>query len=117
MEIFDPEGLLERRRDALLKTLRRTDAEEVRRFIDDIFTNRQSHPWFKASHDFLDEHARGTFLMGEVGDGMTVVYAAHPADAGLWCKRGETLEAVGLLHGQGLERFRQVAADFLANPS
>ena len=116
MESFDPEALFARRREALLASLRRVDADEARRFIDEIFAGRQSHPWFKPCHDFLDKHPRDTFLRAEAGDGYSFLYdpAAH---AGLWCKCGGTLEAVGRLHGRGLETIKELAARFPAKLS
>lgn len=100
------------RREALLTSLRRVDAGEARRFIEEIFAGRQSHPWFKPCQDFLDAHPRDTFLRGEIGEGYTIIYDPS-ARAGLWCKLGETLEAVGLLHGRGLEAVQEMAARFL----
>ena len=115
VETFDPEALMTRRRDALMASLRQVDAVEARRFIEEIFAGRQSHPWFKPSQDFLDDRPQATFVRGEVGDGYALLYdpAAH---AGLWCKLGENLEAVGRLHGRGLEAVKEVVARFLASP-
>ena len=87
METYDPEAVLAERREAVLKTLRRVDASEVRAFIDEIFTDRQSHPWFKPFHEFVDEHAADTFLRAEPEAGITIIY--HPgAHAGVWCRDG-----------------------------
>jgi hypothetical protein len=116
METFDPEAVLAQRKAELQKTLRRVDAGELRRFVDEIFINRQSHPWFKPFHDFLDQHPHDTFLRAEVGEGITVIYNPS-AHAGMWCRMGETLEGVGLLHGRGLESVKTIADRFLADPS
>lgn len=116
METFDPEALMAQRREALLASLRRVDADEARLLIDQIFAGQQSHPWFKPSQDFLESHPHATFVRGEVGDGYTLLYdpAAH---TGLWCKFGTTLEAVGRLHGRGLENVKEIVARFLADHS
>ena len=116
METYDPDAVLAERREAVLKTLRRIDAAEVRAFVDEIFTDRQSHPWFKPFHDFVDEHAADTFLRAEPEAGITVIY--HPGGhTGMWCRRGEKLEGVGRLHGRGLEAVKSLADAFLSNPS
>lgn len=116
METYDPDAVLAERREAVLKTLRRADAAEVRAFIEEIFADRQSHPWFQPFHEFVDEHAADTFLRAEPEAGITIIY--HPgAHAGMWCRRGEKLEGVGRLHGRGLEAVKSLADAFLANPS
>lgn len=116
METYDPDAVLAERREAVLKTLRRADAAEVRAFIDEIFTDRQSHPWFQPFHEFVDEHAADTFLRAEPEAGITIIY--HPAaHAGMWCRRGEKLEGVGRLHGRGLEAVKSLADAFLADAS
>lgn len=115
METFDPDAIMAQRREALLASLRRIDAAEARRFVEEIFAGRQAHPWFKPCQDFLDAHPRDTFLRGEVGEGYTVIYDPS-AHTGLWCKFGDTLEAVGLLHGRGLEAMKEAATRFLGAP-
>jgi hypothetical protein len=116
METYDPDAVLAERREAVLKTLRRVDAAEVRSFLDDIFEGRQSHPWFKPFHEFVDEHAADTFLRAEPEAGITVIY--HPGSlAGMWCRRGDKLEGVGRLHGRGLEAMKALAKDFLSSHS
>jgi len=116
METYDPDAVLAERREAVLKTLRRIDAAEVRGFIDKIFDNRQSHPWFKPFHDFVDEHATDTFLRAEPETSITIIY--HPGShAGLWCRHSDKLEGVGRLHGRGLEAVKSLSDAFLANPS
>lgn len=116
MEIYDPEAVLAERREAVLQTLRRVDAGEVRNFLDDIFTDRQSHPWFEPFHAFVEEHAADTFLRAEPEPGITVIY--HPGShAGMWCRRGERLEGVGRLHGRGLEAVKALSDAFLRGDS
>lgn len=116
METYDPEAVLAERREAVLKTLRRADADEVRAFLGEIFENRQSHPWFKPFHEFVDAHAADTFLRAEPETGITVIY--HPGShAGLWCRRGDRLEGVGRLHGRGLEAVKALSDAFLADRS
>jgi hypothetical protein len=116
METYDPDAVLAGRREAAMQTLRRADADDVRQFIDEVFQNRQSHPWFKPFHEFVDAHAADTFLRAEPESGITVVY--HPRTrTGMWCRRGDTLEGVGRLHGRGLEAMTKLADDFLTNPS
>lgn len=116
METYDPDAVLAERREAVLKTLRRVEAAEVRTFLDELFEKQQSHPWFKPFHDFVDAHAPDTFLRAEPEAGITVIY--HPGShAGMWCRRGERLEGVGLLHGRGLEAVKSLSHAFLANPS
>ena len=113
MEPYDPDAALAERREAVKQTLRRVDAAEVRRFLDELFENRQSHPWFKPFHEFVDAHAADTFLRAEPEAAITVIY--HPGTrAGMWCRRGESLESVGRLHGRGLEAMNQIAAEFAA---
>ncbi len=116
MDTYDPDAAFAERREAVRRTLRRVDAAEVRAFIDEVFTDRQSHPWFKPFHEFVDQHAADTFLRAEPEPGITVIY--HPvARAGMWCRRVGRLEGVGRLHGRGLEAVKSLADDFLANPS
>jgi len=116
METYDPESVLAERRESVLRTLRRADAGEVRAFLDEIFENRQSHPWFKPFHDFVDEHAAETFLRAEPEAGITIIY--HPrAHAGMWCRRSDKLDGVGRLHGRGLEAVKTLAENFLSEPS
>lgn len=116
VETYDPDAILAERRAAVIETLRRVDADEVRAFLEEIFTDRQSHPWFKPFHDFVDEHAAQTFLRAEPEPGITVIY--HPsAHAGMWCRRGDKLEGVGRLHGRGLDAMKSLAEKFLADPS
>ena len=116
METYDPDAVLAERREAVLKTLRRVDAGEIRAFLDEIFESRQSHPWFKPFHEFVDAHAADTFLRAEPEKSITVIY--HPGShAGLWCRRGEKLEGVGRLHGRGLEAVRELSDSFFANHS
>jgi hypothetical protein len=116
MEVFDPEAILAKRREAVRQTLRRIDAAEVRAFLDDLFVDRKSHPWFKPFHDFLDEHATDNFLRAEPEPGITIIY--HPgARVGLWCRQGETLEGLGLMHGRGLDAMDTLASEFRSNPS
>lgn len=113
MDVYDPDAILAERREAVLKSLRRADAGEVRRFLDELFADRNSHPWFKPFHDFVDEHANDTFLRAEPEPGITVIY--HPGTrAGIWCRRGQTLEGVGRLHGRGLVAMGALADDFLS---
>ena len=114
METYDPDAVLAERREAVMKTLRRVDAGEVRAFIDEIFADRQSHPWFKPFHEFVDGHAADTFLRAEPEAGITVIY--HPGThAGMWSRRGEKLEGVGRLHGRGLEAVKSLADAFPAS--
>lgn len=116
METYDPEAVMTERREAVLKTLRRIDAGEVRAFLDQIFENQHSHPWFKPFHEFVDAHAADTFLRAEPEAGITIVY--HPGShAGLWCSRGERLEGVGHLHGRGLEAVKTLSDAFLSDLS
>ncbi len=116
MEAYDPDAVLAERRDAVLKTLRRVDATEVRAFLGDLFTDRNSHPWFKPFHDFIDEHPTDTYLRAEPEPGITVIY--HPGTrAGMWCRQGKTLEGVGRLHGRGLETMNELAEKFLSGPA
>lgn len=116
MGTYDPDAILAERREAVLETLRRIDAEEVRAFLGELFTDRSSHPWFKPFHDFVDEHATDTYLRAEPEPGITVIY--HPGSrAGMWCRRGKTLEAVGRLRGRGLEALANLAEKFLAGQS
>jgi hypothetical protein len=116
MEPYDADAVLAERREAVKQTLRRVDAAEVRRFLDEIFANRQSHPWFKPFHEFVDEHAADTFLRAEPETGIIVIY--HPGTrTGMWCRCGQALEGVGRLHGRGLEAMATLADSFLANPS
>jgi hypothetical protein len=114
METFDPDALLAERREAVRQTIRRTDATDVHRFLDELFDNRQSHPWCKPFHEFVDGHPHDTFLRAEPEPGLTVIY--HPGSrAGMWCKLGSTLEGVGRLHGRGLESMNQIAGEFAAS--
>lgn len=116
METYDPETVLADRREAVLKTLRRVDTAEVRGLLDQIFENRQSHPWFKPLHEFVDNHGADTFLRAEPESGITIIY--HPGShEGLWCRRGERLEGVGRLHGRGLEAVKSLADAFLTDRS
>jgi len=116
MEAYDPDAVLAERREAVLKTLRRSDAVEVRAFLDEVFADRQSHPWFTPFHDFVDEHAGDTFLRAEPEAGITIIY--HPgAHAGMWCRRSDKLDGVGRLHGRGLEAVKTLAENFLSEPS
>lgn len=116
METYDLEAVITKRREAVTKTLRRVDAQEVRAFFDELFHERKSHPWFKVFHDFVDEHAADTFLRAEPEEGTTVIY--HPgAHTGMWCHRGEKLEGLGRLHGRGLEAIKSLADNFLAKLS
>lgn len=116
METYDPDTILAERREAVMKTLRRVDADEVRALIDEIFNDRQSHPWFKPFHEFVEEHASDTFLRAEPEAGITIIY--HPdAHAGMWCRRSDKLEGVGRLHGRGLDAMKSLADAFFANPS
>jgi hypothetical protein len=114
MEPYDPDAALAERREQARKTLRRVDAAEVRSFLDELFANRQSHPWFKPFHDFVDQHSTDTFLRAEPEEGLNVIY--HPGTrAGIWCKAGSTLEGVGRLHGRGLDAMNKLAAEFAAS--
>lgn len=116
MESYDPDAVLAGRREAVLRTVRRVDAAEVRMFLDDIFAGRNSHPWFKPFHEFVDGHATDTFLRAEPEPGITVIY--HPgARAGMWCRQDKTLQGVGRLHGRGLEAMNALADNFLSNAS
>lgn len=116
METFDPDALLAERREAVSRTLRRIDAAEMRVFVAELFANQQSHPWFQPFQDFVEEHAADTFLRAEPEPRLTVIY--HPGtQAGMWCQRGERLEAVGRLHGRGLAAMNSLAEAFLAKPS
>jgi len=116
METYDPEAVFAERREAVLKTLRRVDAAEVRAFLDEIFENQHSHPWFKPFHEFVDAHGTDAFLRTEPENGITVIY--HPAShAGMWCRREQRLEAVGRLHGKGLAAMKALSDSFLSNLS
>lgn len=116
METIDLEALMTKRRAAALKTLRRVDAREVRNFLDQLFANKQSHPWYKPFHQFVDEHDSDTFLRSEPEPGLTIIY--HPgASGGMWCKSGVTLEGVGRLHGRGLATMNEIADAFLSGSS
>ena len=76
METYDPDAVLAERREAVMQTLRRVDAPEVRSFLAELFENQQSHPWFKPFHEFVDAHAPDTFLRAEPEAGITIIY--HP---------------------------------------
>lgn len=111
MEEMDIGEIRAQRREMAEKTMRSATAKEVADTVEQIFANRASHPWAQTCRDFLAEHAGEAAVRGELPDHHAFIYFPK-SDKGLWYESSGpgSLEAVGMLHGNGLKTLAEIAA-------
>jgi hypothetical protein len=109
MDNFDMEEIRAHRREMAEKTMRSSSTAEARGLIDQIFDGRTSHPWYQTCVDFLSEHSAEAVLRGELPDHHAFIYFPK-SNKGMWYKAEAALEAVGMLHGNGLKTLAEIAA-------
>lgn len=83
---FDPESLRKERHEAVAKSVRTINAEELKKLGDQLFPN-SGDPWRTTFFQFVADHPGETFHHAVTSDGVTLLYS-RGQDRGLWFVAG-----------------------------
>jgi len=98
-----PQDMMELRRAAIRKTIRRVPLEELTSLGEERFPV-VSDPWCERYFTFLKEHKTAKFYRAEIGATAEIVYCREPSK-GMWFMPGF---GMGFLRQRGLEAMEEI---------
>ena len=98
-----PQDMMELRKQAVRKTIRRASLEELMRLGEACFPV-VTDPWCERYFTFLKEHPDAKFYRAEVGADAEVVYCREPSK-GMWFMPGF---GMGYLRPRGLDALAEI---------
>jgi hypothetical protein len=104
-EQFNLESLDKERRQAIAKSIRTINVEELKRIGEEVFRYADD-PWREAFFRFIAENSGATFHHAVMSDGVNIVYC-RDHDKGMWFLPGS---GMGPLQATG----RKVMKDIIA---
>ena len=102
-EMINMDEITEARRQAIAKSIRTIDAEELKALGEQLFPTVEN-PWRELFFGFIAENAGNSFYHAATHDGIQVIYC--PAkDKGMWFKPGI---GMGPLQAKGRGILKQI---------
>jgi hypothetical protein len=89
LEKFDLHNLDKERRQAIAKSIRTIDIEEMKALGNQIFRHAED-PWREAFFQFIAENPGATFHHAVMSDGINIIYC-RDKDKGIWFHPGSGL--------------------------
>ncbi|MFU8894615.1 MAG: hypothetical protein ACNA8L_13415 [Luteolibacter sp.] len=98
-----PHDMMELRKEAMRKTIRRVTQEDLRKLGEERFPI-VTDPWCERYFKFLKEHPKGRFYRAEIGATAEIVYCREPSN-GIWFMPGF---GMGFLRPRGLDALAEI---------
>jgi hypothetical protein len=99
------EEILNRRREAVIKSIRPINTVEVVALGESLFPFHDN-PWREQFFGFLTEHPNATFYHADLPDGAKLLYC-HTHKRGIWFIPGS---GVGIIQEKGLDMLSEIVS-------